>query len=120
MLDVLQQDYIRTARAKGISKFKIILKHAARNAALPVVTIMFLQAGALFGGAVITETMFAWPGLGKLLVESIGSRDFPMVQSGTLFVGVVFVFFNLLGDLVVGWLDPRIKQSAAQGRGQGS
>ena len=120
MLDVLQQDYIRTARAKGISKFKIILKHAARNAALPVVTIMFLQAGALFGGAVITETMFAWPGLGKLLVESIGSRDFPMVQSGTLFVGVVFVFFNLLGDLVVGWLDPRIKQSAAQGRGHGS
>jgi peptide/nickel transport system permease protein len=117
MLDVLQQDYIRTARAKGLSAFKVVLKHAARNAALPVVTIMFLQAGALFGGAVITETMFAWPGLGKLLVESIGSRDFPMVQSGTLFVGCMFVLFNLLGDLVVGWLDPRIKQSSASQKG---
>lgn len=117
MLDVLQQDYIRTARAKGLSAFTVVVKHASRNAALPVVTVMFLQAGALFGGAVITETMFSWPGLGKLLVESIGSRDFPMVQSGTLFVGVVFVFFNLLGDLVVGWLDPRTKQSSGHGRG---
>ncbi|NBO39189.1 ABC transporter permease [bacterium] len=113
LLDVLQQDYIRTARAKGVSQFKVIAKHAARNAALPVVTVMFLQAGALFGGAVITETMFAWPGLGKLLVESIGSRDFPMVQSGTLFVGIVFVLFNLIGDLVVGWLDPRTKQASS-------
>lgn len=120
MLDVLQQDYIRTARAKGVSRSKVILKHAARNAALPVVTVLFLQAGALFGGAVITETMFAWPGLGKLLVESIGSRDFPMVQSGTLFVGVVFVFFNLLGDLAVGWLDPRTKQGRAGGSAGGA
>ncbi|MBM3382565.1 MAG: ABC transporter permease [Betaproteobacteria bacterium] len=119
MLDVLQQDYIRTARAKGLSVFKVVLKHAARNAALPVVTIMFLQAGALFGGAVITETMFAWPGLGKLLVESIGSRDFPMVQSGTLFVGCMFVLFNLMGDIVVGWLDPRIKQASGTQKGNG-
>lgn len=118
MLDVLQQDYIRTARAKGVSSVQVIFKHAARNAALPVVTVLFLQAGTLFGGAVITETMFAWPGLGKLLVESIGSRDFPMVQSGTLFVGAVFVLFNLLGDLVVGWLDPRTKQAHA-GRSSG-
>ena len=117
MLDVLQQDYIRTARAKGVSAGKVVMKHAARNAALPVVTIMFLQAGALFGGAVITETMFAWPGLGKLLVESIGSRYFPMVQSGTLFVGAVFVMFNLLGDLVVGWFEPRTKQSLTGRRG---
>jgi|1048.fasta_scaffold52688_1 peptide/nickel transport system permease protein len=115
MLDVLQQDYIRTARAKGVSRFKVVFKHAARNAALPIVTVLFLQAGALFGGAVITETMFAWPGLGKLLVESISSRDFPMVQSGTLFVGAVFVLFNLLGDLAVGWLDPRTKQGRAGG-----
>ncbi|MEY4064476.1 MAG: hypothetical protein RIR26_684 [Pseudomonadota bacterium] len=120
MLDVLQQDYIRTARAKGMSRFKVIAKHAARNAALPVVTVLFLQAGTLFGGAVITETMFAWPGLGKILVESIGSRDFPMVQSGTLFVGAMFVFFNLIGDLVVGWLDPRIKQAVESGAGRGS
>lgn len=115
MLDVLQQDYIRTARAKGVPQYKVVLKHAARNAALPVVTVLFLQAGALFGGAVITETMFAWPGLGKLLVESISSRDFPMVQSGTLFVGAVFVLFNLLGDLTVGWLDPRTKQGRSGG-----
>jgi peptide/nickel transport system permease protein len=120
MLDVLQQDYIRTARAKGVTQVSVILKHAARNAALPVVTVLFLQAGALFGGAVITETMFAWPGLGKLLVESIGSRDFPMVQSGTLFVGAVFVFFNLLGDLAVGWLDPRTKQGKAGGSSGGA
>jgi peptide/nickel transport system permease protein len=113
MLDVLQQDYIRTARAKGVPQSIVVIKHAARNAALPVVTVLFLQAGALFGGAVITETMFAWPGLGKMLVESISSRDFPMVQSGTLFVGAVFVFFNLLGDLTVGWLDPRTKQGRA-------
>lgn len=120
MLDVLQQDYIRTARAKGVSQWKIVLKHASRNAALPVVTVLFLQAGTLFGGAVITETMFAWPGLGKLLVESISSRDFPMVQSGTLFVGAVFVFFNLLGDLTVGWLDPRTKQMRSGGSAGGA
>lgn len=117
MLDVLQQDFIRTARAKGVPSFQVVMKHASRNAALPVVTVMFLQAGTLFGGAVITETMFSWPGLGKLLVESIGSRDFPMVQSGTLFVGAVFVFFNLLGDLLVGWLDPRTKLSTEPKRG---
>lgn len=108
-LEVLSQDYIRTARAKGLSPYVVVLKHAFRNASLQIVTISFLQAGAIFGGAVITETMFSWPGLGKLLVESISSRDFPLVQSGTLFVGCVFVLFNLLGDLFYGILDPRTR-----------
>jgi dipeptide transport system permease protein len=111
-LEVLSQDYIRTARAKGLSPSVVIMKHAFRNASLQIVTVTFLQAGAIFGGAVITESMFSWPGLGKVLVESIGSRDFPLVQSGTLFVGLVFVVFNLLGDLLYGVLDPRTRAAA--------
>lgn len=111
-LEVLSQDYIRTARAKGLSAWVVVMKHAFRNAALQIVTVTFLQAGTIFGGAVITETMFAWPGLGKVLVESIGSRDFPLVQSGTLFVGFVFVVFNLCGDVLYGVLDPRTRHQA--------
>jgi ABC-type dipeptide/oligopeptide/nickel transport system permease component len=109
-LEVLGQDFIRTARAKGVSPRTVLLKHAFRNASLQIVTVSMLQAGTVFGGAVITETMFAWPGLGKVLVESIASRDFPMVQSGTLFVGVVFVLFNLVADVLYGLLDPRVKK----------
>jgi len=111
-LEVLGQDFIRTARAKGVSPFQVVAKHAFRNASLQIVTIAMLQAGTVFGGAVITETMFAWPGLGKVLVESIASRDFPMVQSGTLFVGCVFVLFNLVADVAYGLLDPRVKKGA--------
>ena len=110
-LEVLNQDYIRTARAKGLTGWRVVSKHAFRNASLQIVTVSMLQAGVVFGGAVITETMFAWPGLGKVLVESIGSRDFPMVQSGTLFVGCVFVMFNLLADVLYGLLDPRTKRA---------
>ena len=109
-LEVLGQDYIRTARAKGVAPFFVVFKHAFRNASLQIVTISMLQAGVIFGGAVITETMFAWPGLGKVLVESIASRDFPMVQSGTLFVGCVFVLFNLIADVLYVLLDPRVKK----------
>ena len=109
-LEVLGQDYIRTARAKGVMPFQVVFKHAFRNASLQIVTVTMLQAGTIFGGAVITESMFSWPGLGKILVESIAARDFPMVQSGTLFVGFVFVFFNLLADLFYGLLDPRVKR----------
>lgn len=110
-LEVMGQDYIRTARAKGVRPYKVIFKHAFRNASLQIVTVTMLQAGTIFGGAVITESMFAWPGLGKVLVESIGSRDFPMVQSGTLFVGCAFVLFNLLADVFYGLLDPRVKRA---------
>ena len=109
-LEVLSQDYIRTARAKGMSVLPVIMKHAFRNAALQIVTITMLQAGTIFGGAVITETMFAWPGMGKMLIESIASRDIPMVQSGTLVVGFIFVFCNLIADVVCGFLDPRVVQ----------
>ena len=109
-LEVLGQDYVRTARAKGVMPFQVVFKHAFRNASLQIVTVTMLQAGTIFGGAVITESMFSWPGLGKMLVESIAARDFPMVQSGTLFVGFVFVFFNLLADLFYGLLDPRVKR----------
>jgi peptide/nickel transport system permease protein len=112
-LEVLGQDYIRTARAKGVSPFFVVSKHAFRNASLQIVTVSMLQAGVIFGGAVITETMFAWPGLGKVLVESIATRDFPMVQSGTLFVGCVFVLFNLVADVLYGLLDPRVKRGHA-------
>ena len=112
-LEILSQDYIRTARAKGLSPWIVVMKHAFRNASLQIVTVTFLQAGAIFGGAVITETMFSWPGLGKVLVESIGSRDFPLVQSGTLFVGFVFVLFNLIGDVMYGILDPRTRLKSA-------
>lgn len=108
-LEVLGQDYIRTAKAKGVSQFFVVMKHAFRNASLQIVTIIALQAGRIFGGAVITETMFSWPGLGKALIESISTRDFPMVQSGTLFVGTVFVLFNLLSDILYGILDPRVR-----------
>lgn len=111
-LEVLGQDYIRTARAKGLSPFSVVLKHAFRNASLQIVTITALQIGAIFGGAVLTESMFSWPGLGKVMVESIGSRDFPMVQSGTLFIGSMFVIFNLIADVLYGVLDPRVRHSS--------
>ena len=107
-LEVLAQDFVRTAHAKGLSAKTVLFKHVFRNASLQIVTISMLQAGTIFGGAVITETMFSWPGLGKILVESIGSRDFPMVQSGTLFVGLMFVLFNLAADVLYGVLDPRL------------
>jgi dipeptide transport system permease protein len=109
VLEVLGQDYIRTAKAKGVGFTRLISLHVMRNAGIQIVTVIMLQAGGLFAGAVITETMFAWPGLGKTLVESIGSRDFPMVQSGTLFVGCCFVLFNLIADLTNALLDPRIR-----------
>jgi ABC-type dipeptide/oligopeptide/nickel transport system permease component len=115
-LEVLSQDFVRTAKAKGVSPYRVIFVHAFKNASLQIVTIAFLQAGALMGGAVITETMFSWPGLGKMLLESIGSRDFPMVQSGTLFVGATIIFFNLIADIMFFALDPRLKSTIKGGK----
>jgi len=109
LLEVLSQDYIRTARAKGLTDNAVILKHALRNAAIPIVTVMGLQVGTLLGGAVIVETVFAWPGLGRLVVQSVFMRDFPLVQASTLFIAVVFVLINLLVDLSYSVIDPRIK-----------
>ena len=109
LVEVLDQDYIRTARAKGLGEFVVINIHAIRNALIPVVTVIGLQLGYLLGGAVVTETVFAWPGIGRLVVQSILARDFPVVQASVLILAVTFVVLNLITDLLYGVLDPRIK-----------
>jgi ABC-type dipeptide/oligopeptide/nickel transport system permease component len=108
LIEVLDQDYVRTARAKGLAEPLVIWRHAVRNALIPVVTVAGLQLGYLLGGAVVTETVFAWPGLGRLLVQSILARDFPVVQASVLLLATTFVAINLFTDLVYGLLDPRI------------
>ncbi len=108
MLEVLGQDYVRTARAKGAPFRSVIFRHALRNALLPVITVIGLQFGALLGGAVVTETVFAWPGIGRLLVDSIFFRDYPVVQGLVLMFGTTFVVINLLVDLLYAYVDPRI------------
>lgn len=109
MLDVLGEDYVRTARAKGLRERSVIVRHALRNILIPLVTVIGLQLGALFGGAVITESIFAWPGVGRLALQSINARDYPMVQASVLVISVVYVFLNLAVDLVYVYLDPRIR-----------
>ncbi|MEO1404549.1 MAG: ABC transporter permease [Cyanobacteria bacterium J06635_1] len=109
MLEVLSQDYIRTARAKGLIEFWVIGKHALKNAMLPVVTIIGLEFGTLLGGAILTETIFSWPGIGKWIYEGILLRDYPVVQGGIVFVAFVFVLVNLLVDISYAFLDPRIQ-----------
>lgn len=109
MLEVLGQDFVRTARAKGAGERRVLLRHALRNALLPVVTTIGLQFGTLLGGAVLTETVFAWPGIGRLLVDSIFFRDFPVVQGVVLLIAVAFIAVNLITDLVYAVVDPRIR-----------
>ncbi|HSW10996.1 MAG TPA: ABC transporter permease [Bacillota bacterium] len=109
MLEVIRQDYITTARSKGLAERVVIAKHALKNALIPVVTILALQLPALFGGAVITETVFAWPGMGRLIVTSIFVRDFPVVQAVTLIMAMVVILCNLLADVSYIFLDPRIR-----------
>lgn len=109
MLEVINEDYITTARAKGLSGLAIIMRHAMRNAALPVITIVGLMFGTLMGGAVITETIFAWPGVGLLTIQAIQNRDFPLVQAAVLVISVTFVFANLAVDLLYAYIDPRIR-----------
>jgi peptide/nickel transport system permease protein len=109
MLDVLAQDYVRTARSKGLFERIVISRHALKNAAIPVVTMIGLQLGTLLGGAVVIETVFAWPGVGDLAVKAIAQRDFPLVQATVLTVALGFVVMNLLVDLLYLWLDPRIR-----------
>jgi len=108
MLDVLQEDYIRTAKAKGLVERVILFKHALKNAFLPVITIIGIQAGTLLAGAVLTETIFSWPGIGKWVYDSILARDYPIVQRATLLIAVVFLVANLLVDISYAMLDPRI------------
>jgi len=109
MLDVLSEDYVRTARAKGLPERTIIVRHALRNILIPLVTVIGLQLGALFGGAVITESIFAWPGVGRLALQAINARDYPLVQAAVLFISVVYVFLNLAVDILYVYLDPRIR-----------
>ncbi|MCI2426505.1 ABC transporter permease [Candidatus Acetothermia bacterium] len=109
MLEVIRQDYVRTARAKGLMEKIVIIKHALKNALMPVVTIVALQLPVLFGGAVITETVFAWPGMGRLIVTSIFVRDFPVVQAAVLIIAILVVLCNLLADILYIFLDPRIR-----------
>jgi len=108
MLEVMRSDFIRTARAKGLSQFFVIYKHALKNALIPVVTVIGIQIGLLLGGAVLTETIFAWPGIGRYIYDAIGYRDYPVIQSGILLIAVIFVLVNLLVDLLYAFLDPRI------------
>ncbi len=109
MLEVLGEDYVRTARAKGLKMNIVVFKHALKNALIPVVTVIGLSVAQLLGGAVLTETVFSWPGIGRLLITSIGFRDYPMIQGIVLFVVLVFIVINLVVDLIYAYLDPRIR-----------
>lgn len=110
MLDVLDMDYIRTARAKGTKEFKVVMKHAFRNALPPVVTIVALQFGALLGGSIVTETVFSWPGIGQVIVTAILNRDYPVVQAAIFIVAIMFVFINLIVDLLYAVINPKISE----------
>ncbi len=111
MLEALGQDYVRAARARGVPKFQLMTVHALRNALIPVVTVIGLQIGVLLSGAILTETIFSWPGIGKWLIDSIARRDYPAVQGGVLLVAAVVITVNLLIDLLYGWVNPRIRHA---------
>jgi peptide/nickel transport system permease protein len=109
VLEVLGEDYVLTARAKGLGEGRVVGKHTLRNSAIPIVTLAGLEAGQLLGGAVITETIFAWPGLGRLTVQALLNRDFPVVLAAVSLTSVIYTLTNLLVDLLYGWLDPRVR-----------
>lgn len=109
MLEVMKSDYIRTARAKGLKMFLVVYKHSLKNAVIPVLTVIGLQMGLLLGGAILTETIFGWPGIGRYIYDAIGYRDYPVIQSGILVVAAIFVTINLIVDLLYAAVDPRIK-----------
>ena len=109
MLEILGQDYVRTAQGKGLSAGRVIYLHALRNAAVPIVTIIGLQMGVLLSGQVVTETIFSWPGLGRMIVDALSARDILIVQGGILLMAVTFTLINLITDLLYGILDPRIR-----------
>lgn len=114
LLEVMGEDYIRTARAKGLGELQVVIRHAMKNATLPVITILGLQLGTLLGGAVITEIVFSWPGVGQLTIESIQRRDYPVLQACVLVISLAYVVVNTLTDLVYAWLDPRIRIGDSQ------
>jgi peptide/nickel transport system permease protein len=112
VLDTLNEDYVLTARAKGLGETRVVGKHTLRNSAIPIVTLAGLEAGQLLGGAVVTETIFAWPGLGRLTVQALLNRDFPVVMAAVFFTSLVYTSMNLVVDLAYGWLDPRTRRTA--------
>jgi peptide/nickel transport system permease protein len=114
MLEILGEEYILTARAKGLAERIVIAKHALRNSAIPIVTLAGLETGQLLGGAVITETIFAWPGVGRLTVQALLNRDFPVVLAAVFVISVTYTLINFLVDLCYGWLDPRTRAEAAR------
>ena len=114
LLEVMGEDYIRTARAKGLSERAVIMNHGLKNAMLPVITLLGLQLGALLGGAMITEIVFSWPGIGQLTIDAINRRDYPVVQACILLISLTYVVVNTLTDLVYAWMDPRIRLGNAQ------
>ena len=116
MLEVIRQDYIRTAKAKGQSELMVIIKHALKNALIPVITIIGLQLGNSLGGAILTESIFSIPGLGKLMVDAIKQRDYPVVQGGVLFIAIIFCAINLIVDMLYAYIDPRIKSQYASNK----
>jgi peptide/nickel transport system permease protein/oligopeptide transport system permease protein len=109
MLDVLSADYVRTARAKGLRERTVVMRHAFKNTAIPLVTVIGLDFGALLGGAIITEQIFQWDGVGQLLVTAINNRDFPVVQAAVFIIAASFILINLVVDILYTWLDPRIR-----------
>jgi dipeptide transport system permease protein len=111
MLEVLSEDYVRTARAKGLPPLRVIGLHALRNALIPVVTVIGLQVGVLLAGAILTETIFSWPGIGKWMVDSIFRRDYPSVQGGLLMIAIMVMVVNLIVDLLYGLINPRIRHT---------
>lgn len=109
MLEILRQDFIRTERAKGLSESRVIFKHAVRNAMIPVITVIGLNFGLLLAGAILTETVFSWPGMGRYVIKAVGMRDYPVVQGCVLFFAFIFVIVNLIADILYVYIDPRIK-----------
>ena len=109
MLETIRQDYIRTARSKGISRGEVIINHAFQNALIPTITVIGVQLGQLIGGAVLTETVFAWPGLGRLMVQSVNARDVPMILGCMVVLSTSFSIINLIVDLLYGFFDPRVR-----------
>jgi len=108
---VLEEDYVRTARAKGLAPYRVVGIHALRNALIPVVTVIGLSVGSLLAGAVLTETIFSWPGVGKWLIESINRRDYPALQGGIMLISSIVIVVNLLVDLTYGLINPRIRHA---------
>jgi peptide/nickel transport system permease protein len=109
LLEVIQQDYVRTARSKGLTEYRVLFKHALRNALLPIVTMIGLQLGFLMAGSVITESIFAWPGVGRLIIEAIYNKDFPLIQAGVTTLAISFTLVNLIVDLLYAYIDPRVR-----------